>query len=97
MRNRRHYEADDAAFPHDAYSVRGYAGVAFQVLGWEVEPDDDTEWSGYEPRTDNVLAVMVGDDKRWSVDPDDLTPLAEDAFCRECGQVGCQHGDSDDS
>lgn len=89
---RRNYEADDKAFPSDYYSVKGYAGVAFTVLGWETKPDEDTEWSGYEQRTGNVIAVMVGDDRQHSVDPDDLAPLAEDAFCRECGQIGCGHG-----
>jgi len=90
MRN-RHYETDDETFNADAYTVKGYQGIAFHVLGWETEPDEDTEWSGYENRTGNVLAVMVGDDKRHKVDPEDLIPIARKDYCGECGQMGCQH------
>jgi hypothetical protein len=88
---RKHYESDDATFNADAYRVRGYGGVAFYVLGWETEPDEDTEWSGMETRTGNVLAVMVGDDYRHSVEPEDLEPIAREDYCGECGQIGCQH------
>jgi hypothetical protein len=91
-RNHRHqYEADDQAFPADAYTVRGHAGIAFYVLGWEVEADEDTEWSGCYNRTGQVVAVMIGDDHRWIVDLDDLQPLDRDAYCGECGQIGCAH------
>lgn len=31
-------EEDAAAFPHDAYRVRGWPAVAVRVLGWETEP-----------------------------------------------------------
>ncbi len=85
------YESDDATFPAEHYVVSGYKGIAFYVLGWETEPDEDTHWSGYEVRTGRVLAVMVGDDHRHRVDPEDLTPLAEDKFCHTCGQIGCGH------
>ena len=91
MRNRTHYEKDDETFPADAYKVRGYGGIAFYVLGWETEPDADTEWSGYETRTGRVLAIMVGDDRKHSLDPEDLTPIARGAYCGECGQIGCAH------
>lgn len=101
MRNHRvHYESDDIAFPADAYTVRGWGhGIAFYVLGWETEPDEDTEWSGYEQRTDRVVVVMVGDDARHIVDVDDLTPLERSAYCGECGQIGCGHDgyDRDDA
>lgn len=86
---KRNYEPDDAAFNADYYKVRQFPGIAFCVLGWETEPDEDTEWSGYDVRTGRVLAVMVGDDHRHVVEPDDLEPLANDAFCRDCGQIGC--------
>jgi hypothetical protein len=89
MYNRTHYEPDEQAFPHDAYAVRGYDGVAFYVLGWETEPDEDTEWSGYEVRTGRVVCVMIGDDRKHSVDADDVIPLNPSAYCRDCGQIGC--------
>lgn len=92
MFNRNHYESDDATFSADAYRVRGWgAGIAFSVLGWETEPDEDTEWTGMESRTGRVLVVMVGDDQRHSVDVDDLTPLDREEYCGECGQIGCGH------
>ena len=96
MRHHRNYEEDAETFPSDYYSVRQYPGVAFYVLGWETKPDEDTEWSGYEVRTGRVLAVMVGDDHRHSLDEDDLTPLKRSKFCASCGQIGCGHNVIDD-
>lgn len=91
MRYRMNYDEDDKAFPANAYAVRGYRGIAFYVLGWETEPDEDTEWSGYEVRTGRVVVVMVGDDRRFAVDLEDVTALDDLAYCAECGQVGCTH------
>jgi hypothetical protein len=78
--------------------VRGWgSGIAFYVLGWETEPDEDTEWSGCEVRTGRVIVVMIGDDARHRVDPEDLTALAREAYCGECGQIGCCHDGLDRS
>jgi hypothetical protein len=83
-------EADGTRWPADgAYTVEGWAGIAFRVLGWELEPDEDTDWSGYYVRSGRVLVVMIGDDKRHRVDPDDTSPLSALEYCRDCGQVGC--------
>jgi hypothetical protein len=71
------------------YIVGGWRGIAFRLIGWQTEPDEDTEWSGIENRTGNVVAVMVGDDRKHFVDPSDLAVLGEDKFCRDCGQIGC--------
>jgi hypothetical protein len=71
------------------FSVAGYGGIAFYLLAEETEPDEETVWSGYEIPTGRVLMVMVGDDYKHSVDPDDVTALDPEAFCRDCGQVGC--------
>lgn len=92
-----HYETDDVAFPAEAYSVKDHGGIAFRVCGWETEPDEDTEWSGMENRTGAVVVVMIGDDHRWIVDPDDVTPLEREAYCGECGQIGCGHDGLDRS
>lgn len=81
----------------DAYRVSGHGGVAFVVIGWETEPNDDTEQSGYENRTGRLICVMVGDDRRWAFDPEDVTPIDEDDYCHECGQIGCQHDGRDRS
>lgn len=92
MINRRpHYEEDDQTFGADAYRVRGYGGVAWRVYGWETEPDEDTEWSGYEVRTSQVVCVMVGDNRRFTFDLEDVTPLNRAEYCGVCGQIGCGH------
>lgn len=89
---RPNYEADDETFSAEAYRLDGdkYA-VAWYILGWETEPDEDTEWSGYEQRTGRVVCVMVGDNARHTFDPDDMIPLDREAYCGECGQIGCAH------
>ena len=84
---------DDVRANLDArYTVAGYRGVAWYVHAIETSPDDDTEWSGIENETGNVSMIMVGDDREFSTDPADLTMIDDDAYCSECGQVGC-HGD----
>jgi hypothetical protein len=95
-RHRPNYEPAPE-YPSDAYAVRGYAGIACYVRGWETEPDDDTEWSGYENRTGRLIVTMIGDDRRFAVDPEDVTPLDELAYCHNCGQVGCGHDGIDRS
>ena len=89
MKRRRHYEEDEETFAAEAYAVDGYAGIAWRVLGWETEPDEDTEWSGDEVRTGNVVARMVGDDRCFSFEPEDIHAIAREDYCGECGQVGC--------
>jgi len=84
----RHYE-DAPEYNADAYTVAGYEGIAWHVWGWETKPDKDTEWSGYEVRTGNLVCVMVGDDRRFSVDPDDVAPISSEEYCASCGQIGC--------
>ena len=97
MARRKGYEEDPVVFAAPAYRVSGYPGVAFWILGWETEPDEDTEWSGYESRTGNVVGIMVGDDRRHSIDPDDVIPLRRSEYCGGCGQVGCNcDGATDD-
>jgi len=91
MRHRAHYESDDETFNADAYTVDGYSGIAFRVLGWETEPDEDTEWSGYESRTGRVVARMVGDDRNFTFDTDEIHAIDRADYCGECGQIGCSH------
>ena len=85
---RPNYEADKTIPAH--VTVNGWGkGIAFYTLGWETEPDEDTEWSGIENRTGNIIVCMVGDDRYFSIDPSDITPLKEGEYCPECGQTGC--------
>lgn len=86
-----HYEEDNLAFPASAYAVRGHGGIAWHVHGWQTEPDEDTEWTGYETRTGRVVCTMIGDDRRFVFDPEDLAPIDEEDYCHQCGQIGCGH------
>lgn len=71
------------------YSVAGCPGVAFYLTGYVQTFDPDSgEWLD---NPDMVRAVMVGDDRVHEVDVADLTPLADGAYCGECGQIGCTH------
>jgi len=91
MTTQNNYESA-SEYQADAYTVDNWGkGIAFSVLGWETAPDSDTEWSGCENRTGNLVMRMIGDDQKFSVDPGDVTELAPKDFCRECGQIGCTH------
>ena len=95
---RRNWEDDPARWPDDArWSHIDYPGIAFRVYGWETKPDEDTIWSGIEPQTGRVIAVMVGDDYRHALYPDDFTLLDDLAYCAVCGQIGCSHDGRDRS
>ena len=87
---RTNYEEDKNI--NGYYKVDGYGGIAFYVLGWETQPNEDTEWTGEEERTGKVIVVMVGDDREHFVDFEELTPLEDDEFCAGCGQIGCHCG-----
>ena len=71
------------------YTVAGYGGVAFYIHRAETRPDGDTEWTGLEQPTGMVEMVMVGDDRIHIIDPDDITPIADEDYCSGCGQTGC--------
>lgn len=87
--------------------VRGFQGVACAVIGPELKPGP-SEWfdedSGEyvhdeEPEqieTGRVVVIMVGDDQRFAVEPEDCSPLAEHEYCGGCGQIGCGHGASEE-
>jgi len=94
---RKNYETDDKAFPANAYRVERYDGIAWYVRGWETEPDEDTEWSGFENRTGRVVCTMIGDDRHFAFDPSEVTPLERAEYCGVCGQIGCSHDGLDRS
>lgn len=64
-----------------AYRVAGYGAVAWRVVGYESSED--------------VYAIMVGDDTRHLVSVDDLEQIGEMDYCAECGQIGCTHDGRD--
>lgn len=70
------------------YAVELYPGIAFRFVGQATYLDDE----GEEVEHDMVRMVMVGDDVEHWLDPEYVTELADDAYCTECGQVGCGWG-----
>ena len=89
MRTKNYDESD--YFDGRRYREIGGSAVAWRVLGWETEPDEDTEWTGIEERTGQVVAHMVGDDVLFSFDPGDLEEIHRSEYCGVCGQIGCAH------
>lgn len=76
----------------DAVSIPSIIdGVAWYVLGVRTVPTEDTEWTGMEEETGDLVVRMVGDDKHWLADPSDIVPLAREDYCSICGQIGCCH------
>ena len=75
------------------YTVAGWGdGIAWYTLGHPMIRDEDYEWSGIEtPDTERAIMVMVGDDREFIEFIEDITPIPEDSFCRDCGQIGCGH------
>ena len=70
------------------YKHPDYPGVAWA----ETYPNTQDEETGL------VRYHMVGDDRDFAFDPDDLIELNEDEYCHECGQIGCKadgRGDDD--
>ena len=60
----------------DAVSVEGWDGIAFSVL---------------ELKDHRATVIMIGDDRKWEVDINDLKLLKSEQYCRDCGQIGCYH------
>lgn len=83
------FEPTDDGPMDGRFSHSQYAGIAWSILGWETETDEDTEWSGMVSRTGSVVAVMVGDDQAFVLDFADFTRLDEGDYCHCCGQIGC--------
>ena len=80
------------------FAIANWDGIAWHFSGPELEDEWDeetgenvTEWTGEQIPTGKVLMVMVGDDRRFTIDPEDVTELADGTFCYGCGQIGCGH------
>lgn len=77
----------------DRVTVDGYEGIAFWVVGhphMEYEPWD---FKNQDPDTDfeQLVVVMIGDDRRHTVGIDDVALIPEDEHVCSCGQLGCGH------
>ena len=89
------------------YRIAGYGGIAWYLRSyakqyteesWEYiegDPDDQGSYMYNEPEEiedrSRVIAVMVGDDREFEVDIEDITLLPREDFCGQCGQIGCTH------
>jgi len=68
------------------YTVVGYGGVAWYINSYETVYDQD----GFEyTNNERVVCTMVGDDRKFIFDVEDLTELDDSEYCSECGQIGC--------
>lgn len=86
--------------------ANGYSGIAFWVDDWAKEVKEemfsfleeesgelDWGWDEVEIVSDHMVeCYMVGDDRKFVFDLDDLTAINVNDFCRSCGQIGCSHG-----
>src|SRR3972149_2864137 len=67
-----------------------YTALVIDEDGMEHEIETgEGEWIEQDEACGRVIVVMVGDDHKWEVDVEDLTPLASGDYCRDCGQIGC--------
>lgn len=85
----RQYQYEEATEYDGGYRVAGWPGIAFEVVGWQTEPNEDMVWTGQQERTGELVVCMVGDDRLHLVSPEDVTPIGDD-YCHECGQIGCR-------
>lgn len=82
-----------------AWRVDGYA-QEWTTESWEYcgegDEDDETNYFYNEPEQvedrSRVVAHMIGDDRSFTFDVDELTPIADDDYCSGCGQIGCGWG-----
>lgn len=88
-------------------TTKDYVGIAFWVDDWAkdikeeyveyLESGDSGEvffgWEEVEVISDSVVeCYMVGDDRMFKFDIEDLTIVDVNDFCGSCGQIGCGHG-----
>ena len=75
----------DAAYRH----VEN-AGIAWRPIRYYTEREYD-EFDDFEEHIhlDQIVCHMVGDDREFIHDIDDLVKLDESEYCSGCGQIGC--------
>lgn len=87
------------------YAVEGYGGVAFYFAGQQIEHTVEWEYVGPEDgdyddecnyvcnederTTGMVYMIMVGDDHKHVIDPEDVRIIDPESYCSSCGQIGC--------
>lgn len=71
---------DGDSFVGTAVTVESYKGVAFRIDAVSLPFP-----------AERVQAHMIGDDRTFEFDRDEVVVLEREAFCGECGQIGCTH------
>lgn len=77
-----------------AYKVEGYEGVAWLLIchpRYIVDDDDNCNFGAFA-NTERVVAHMIGDNREFEFEIDEITPISEDEYCSQCGQMRCNHG-----
>ena len=77
------------------YTVEGYRGIAwyawrYATIREPIEFEDGTveDWEEIEDPS-RVVCSMIGDDRKFEFPTEELTPIAREDYCSECGQIGC--------
>lgn len=73
-----------------AFRLEYCPGVAWHAIAYEPMYDEYGDEDGYT--TDTIIAVMVGDNRRFRIPTEDCIPITNDEYCSQCGQIGCGHG-----
>lgn len=78
----------------DAYATEWTEEKWEYIPEWGPEDDQDS-WAYLEPEqiedSTRVDCHMIGDDRTFTFELDELVPLAREDYCGECGQIGCTH------
>lgn len=79
-----------------AYRHPDYPGIAWRIDGYNQElARFDEEWYNEPEYVEDVTQVrchMIGDDRSFLFDTEDMIELDDSEYCSECGQIGCGHG-----
>jgi hypothetical protein len=60
--------------------------MAYRVDGWK-----GIAWYRRKPTRDGrAFMTMIGDDRIFEVDADDVHKIDDKDYCSECGQIGCR-------
>lgn len=68
----------DGPLKHQYAKIQGWSGIAFFI-----DADDGMN---------TVQCHMVGDDRNFTIDRDDVTVITDDEFCSGCGGTSCYWG-----
>lgn len=79
-----------------AWRIVGWEQV-WEPITYLATDDDGNEWeedSGEgewidSPDCSRIVAIMVGDDRKFTFDVSDVSAITSDDYCADCGQVGC--------